>query len=377
MSATTAFGKTVAAIGLIARHGVNTLILTHTKALLEQWKKELGKFLSIEYTQKETKPKRGRPKKSSPIGTLSSTGNSLHGIIDVALIQSCITIGEVKPFVKDYGMVIVDECHHVSAVNFEHVLKETNAHRVYGLTATPIRKDGHQPIIFMQCGPIRYTADAKHQMQMQSFSRLLVPRFTHYHDVIDKNLPYMQIIHQLAEDEYRNRLIVDDVCTALKEGRTPLVLSSLTTQVDSLANLLKPHCANVIVLIGSESTKEKRLKMERLNQLSANDPLVIIATGKYIGEGFDCPRLDTLFLALPVSWKGIIAQYAGRLHRDHVGKQEVRIYDYIDFNIPVCEELCIDADLKAMHPSDTRSCQMAYSPTFKNQKTRFSMAPTS
>ncbi len=339
LSATTAFGKTVAAIGLIARHGVNTLILTHTKALLEQWKKELGKFLSIKYIPKETKPKCGRPKKSSPIGTLSSTGNSLHGFIDIALIQSCITNGEVKPFVKEYGLVIVDECHHVSAVNFEHVLKETNAHRVYGLTATPIRKDGHQPIIFMQCGPIRYTADAKHQMQMQSFSRLLVPRFTHYHDVIDKNLPYMQIIHQLAEDEYRNRLIVDDVCTALKEGRTPLVLSSLTTHVDSLANLLKHHCANVIVLIGSESTKEKRLKMERLNQLSDNDPLVIIATGKYIGEGFDCPRLDTLFLALPVSWKGIIAQYAGRLHRDHVGKQEVRIYDYIDFNIPVCEAM--------------------------------------
>ena len=238
LSATTAFGKTVAAIGLIARHGVNTLILTHTKALLEQWKKELGKFLSIEYTPEETKSKRGRPKKSSPIGTLSSNGNSLHGVIDIALIQSCITNGEVKPFVKEYGMVIVDECHHVSAVNFEHVLKETNAHRVYGLTATPIRKDGHQPIIFMQCGPIRYTADAKHQMQMQSFSRLLVPRFTHYHDVIDKNLPYMQIIHHLAEDEFRNRLIVDDVCSALKEGRSPLVLSSLTTHVVLLANLL-------------------------------------------------------------------------------------------------------------------------------------------
>ncbi len=339
LSATTAFGKTVAAIGLIARHGVNTLILTHTKALLEQWKKELGKFLSIEYTPEETKTKRGRPKKSSPIGTLSSIGNTLHGIIDIALIQSCITSGEVKPLVKDYGMVIVDECHHVSAVNFERVLKETNAHRVYGLTATPMRKDGHQPIIFMQCGPIRYTADAKHQMQMQSFRRLLVPRFTHYHDVIDVNLPYMQIIHQLAEDEYRNRLIVDDVCSALKEGRTPLVLSSLTTHVHTLARLLEPHCENVIVLIGSESDKEKRMKMERLNQLSTKDPLVIIATGKYIGEGFDCPRLDTLFLALPVSWKGIIAQYAGRLHRDYIGKQEVRIYDYIDFNIPVCEAM--------------------------------------
>ena len=170
LSATTAFGKTVTAIGLIARHGVNTLILTHTKALLEQWEKELGKFLSIEYTPEETKPKRGRPKKSSPIGALSSNGNSLHGIIDIALIQSCITNGVVKPLVKDYGMVIVDECHYVSAVNFERVLKEASAHRVYGLTATPIRKDGHQPIIFMQCGPIRYTADRseEHTSELQS-----------------------------------------------------------------------------------------------------------------------------------------------------------------------------------------------------------------
>ena len=289
--------------------------------------------------------------------------------------------------------MIVDECHHVSAVNFEHVLKETNAHRVYGLTATPIRKDGHQPIIFMQCGPIRYTADAKHQMQMQSFSRLLVPRFTHYHDVIDKNLPYMQIIHQLAEDEYRNRLIVDDVCIALKEGRTPLVLSSLTTHVDSLANLLKPHCTNVIVLIGSESTKDKRMKMERLNQLSANDPLVIIATGKYIGEGFDCPRLDTLFLALPVSWKGIIAQYAGFSLCQFHGKVSLLnmqvafiaitsgnkrcAFMTISTLIFLYVKLCIDVGLKAMHPSDTRSCQMAYSPMLKNQKTRFLMALTS
>ena len=339
LSATTAFGKTVAAIGLIAQQGVNTLILTHTKALLEQWKKELEKFLSIEYTPEETMPKRGRRNKFSPVGTLSSTSNTLHGIIDIALIQSCVANGEVKPFVKDYGMVIVDECHHVSAVNFERVLKETNANRVYGLTATPIRKDGHQPIIFMQCGPIWYTADAKLQMQAQTFGRLLVPRFTHYHDVIDINAPYTKVIHQLAEDEYRNRLIVDDVCLALKEKRTPLVLSNLTSHVETITKLLEPHCPNVITLIGSESNKEKRLKMERLNQLSANDPLVIVATGKYIGEGFDCPRLDTLFLALPVSWKGIIAQYAGRLHRDNNGKEEVRIYDYIDFSIPVCEAM--------------------------------------
>lgn len=339
LSATTAFGKTVSAIGLIAHYRVSALILVHTKALLDQWKQKLEEFLNINHEPKVIIPKRGRRKKWSPIGTLSSTGESLHGIIDIALLQSCVTDGEVKPFVKDYGMVIVDECHHVSAVNFERVLKAVRAARVYGLTATPIRKDGHQPIIFMQCGPIRYTADSRQQMQNQTFTRLLVPRFTAYRCVIEGNPPFTSVIAQLAEDEYRNRLIVNDVRNALKEGRSPIVLTSLTSHVATIADLLRPVCPNVITLVGSESTKEKRAKMNQLQSITADEAMVIVATGKYIGEGFDMPRLDTLFLALPVSWKGVVAQYAGRLHRDHEGKSEVRIYDYIDINVPVCEAM--------------------------------------
>lgn len=339
LSATTAFGKTVSAIGLIAHYHVNTLILVHTKALLDQWKQKLEEFLIINHEPKEIVPKRGRRREWSPIGTLSSTSNSLHGIIDIALLQSCVNDREVKPFVKDYGMVIVDECHHISAVNFERVLKAVRAARVYGLTATPIRKDGHQPIIFMQCGPIRYTADSRQQMQNQTFTRLLVPRFTAYRCVIEGNQPFTSVIAQLAEDEYRNRLIVDDVRNALKEGRSPIVLTSLTAHVETLAGLLKPHCDNLITLVGSESAKEKRLKIEQLQSIPNSEPMAIVATGKYVGEGFDCPRLDTLFLALPVSWKGLVAQYAGRLHRDHEGKSEVRIYDYIDINVPVCDAM--------------------------------------
>ena len=339
LSATTAFGKTVSAIGLIAHYHVNTLILVHTKALLDQWKQKLEEFLIINHEPKEIVPKRGRRRAWSPIGTLSSTSNSLHGIIDIALLQSCVNDKEVKPFVKDYGMVIVDECHHISAVNFERVLKAVRAARVYGLTATPIRKDGHQPIIFMQCGPIRYTADSRQQMQNQTFTRLLVPRFTAYRCVIEGNQPFTSVIAQLAEDEYRNRLIVDDVRNALKEGRSPIVLTSLTAHVETLAGLLKPHCDNLITLVGSESAKEKRLKIEQLQSIPNSEPMAIVATGKYVGEGFDCPRLDTLFLALPVSWKGLVAQYAGRLHRDHEGKSEVRIYDYIDINVPVCDAM--------------------------------------
>ena len=204
LSATTAFGKTVTAIGLIAKHGVNTLVLVHTKALLDQWVKALEQFLTIDTIPEENERKRKRRKPLSPIGTLSSTGNKLHGIIDIALMQSCISDNEVKTFVKEYGMVIADECHHVSAVNFEQILKTVNARYVYGLTATPIRKDGHQPIIFMQCGPIRYSADAKSQMLNQTFERLLVPRFTPFRPIAGSDLSYTKVAEQLAEDEYRN-----------------------------------------------------------------------------------------------------------------------------------------------------------------------------
>ena len=281
--------------------------------------------------------KRGRKKDFSPFGTLDSKGNSLHGKIDIALMQSCLEDSEVKPFVQDYGMLIVDECHHVSAVNFERILKYANARYVYGLTATAIRKDGHQPIIFMQCGPIRYSADAKVQMAFQSFTRLLVPRFTSYRELADEKSTYVRMVQNMSEDENRNRLITDDVCEALKEERSPIVLTSLTAHVETLANALTTHCKHVITLVGSESAKEKRQKMEYLQNIPPSEPLVIVATGKYVGEGFDYPRLDTLFLALPVSWKGIVAQYAGRLHREYPGKKEVRVYDYIDIRVPMCD----------------------------------------
>ena len=339
LSATTAFGKTVTAIGLIAKHGVNTLVLVHTKALLDQWVKALEQFLTIDTIPEENEGKCKRRKPLSPIGTISSTGNKLHGIIDIALMQSCISDNEVKPFVKDYGMVIADECHHVSAVNFEQILKAANAHYVYGLTATPVRKDGHQPIIFMQCGPIRYSTDAKTQMLSQSFERLLVPRFTPFRLIVGSDLSYTKVVQQLAEDEYRNIFIVKDVVEVLKEGRSPIILTSRTSHVTALAELLKPHCPNVITLIGSESTKEKRQKIEHLQSIPFSEQLVIVATGKYVGEGFDYARLDTLFLVSPVAWKGIVAQYAGRLHREYEGKQDVQIYDYIDIRVPVCESM--------------------------------------
>ena len=339
LSATTAFGKTVFAIGMIARRKVNTLILVHNKALLEQWKERLEMFLNIDETIEEPETKRGRKKESSVIGCLYAGKNTLHGIIDIALIQSCLNDGEAKPFVKEYGMVIVDECHHVSSVSFEQVLRQATATYVYGLTATPIRKDGHQPIIFMQCGKIRFTSDAKNQMEKQGFKRLLIPRFTSFRSITSDSKTYVQVTQDLSEDKIRNEFIVEDVRIAIQEGRTPIVLTTRTAHIRVLAQMLMPFANHVIQLVGADSTKGKRLALQNLQSIPTSESLVIVATGKYVGEGFDYPRLDTLFLAMPISWKGNVEQYAGRLHREYTGKNEVRIYDYVDIHVQLCDSM--------------------------------------
>ena len=339
LHATTAFGKTVTAAAIIARKKVSTLILVHSKALLAQWHERLTEFLNIDYVEPPVPKKRGRRKKFSAIGCLDSTGNSLHGIVDIALIQSCLDGDSVKPFVENYGMVIVDECHHVSSVTFENVLKSIKAHTVYGLTATPIRKDGHQPIIFMQCGPIRFSSDVKSQIAKQSFERCLIPRFTSYRSITDDKQSITTLYQLLSEDEIRNSLIVEDVCKAVEAGRTPIILTNRTTHVTMLAEMLRGKVKNVVTLTGTGNAKEKLETLQHLHEISREEPLVIVATGKYVGEGFDYPRLDTLFLALPISWKGLVAQYAGRLHRENEGKKDVRIYDYIDIHEPVCDNM--------------------------------------
>lgn len=339
LSATTAFGKTVFAIGMIAKRKVNTLVLVHNKALLEQWKERLETFLKIDDPIEEHIAKRGRKKNSSAIGCLYAGKNTLHGIIDIALIQSCLNDGEAKPFVKDYGMVIVDECHHVSSVSFEQVLRQVTATYVCGLTATPIRKDGHQPIIFMQCGKIRFTSDAKCQMENQGFKRLLVPRFTSFRTITQDSNSYVRITQELSEDKVRNEFIIEDVKAAIQNGRTPLVLTTRTIHVKVLVQMLIPFADHVIQLVGANSAKEKRLALQELQSIPTSESLVIVATGKYVGEGFDYPRLDTLFLTMPIAWKGNVEQYAGRLHREYEGKTVVCIYDYVDIHVPLCDSM--------------------------------------
>lgn len=341
LSATTAFGKTVIAAWLISQRKVNTLVIVHTQALLNQWKNALSEFLEINETLPELPKKRGRKKERSLIGQLGGTKNTLSGFIDIAIIQSLISDGTVRELVKDYGMVIVDECHHVSAVSFEQVLKEVNARYVYGLTATPTRQDGHQPIIYMQCGPIRYQVDAKAQAEKRPFSHAVIPKFTRFSQPLTDAVPWTitETYGAMQKDEARNEQIIADVMEAVAAGRTPLVLTERYDHAKLLAAQLREKAQPVVLLSGKGSSKEKREILRKLTEVPAEETLILVATGRYVGEGFDLPRLDTLFLAMPISWKGTLAQYAGRLHRNYEGKQEVLIFDYVDVRIPMLERM--------------------------------------
>jgi superfamily II DNA or RNA helicase/very-short-patch-repair endonuclease len=328
LAATTAFGKTVLAAWLIAARGVNTLILVHRQQLLEQWVERLIDFL-------------GLPAKA--IGRLGGGHKKLTGGIDVALIQSLVRKGIVDDRVADYGHVIFDECHHLSAHSFELVARRAKARYVLGLSATVARKDGHQPIIFMQCGPVRHRVNAKQQAEARPFAHHVIVRPTGFRSLAgpesDRRIEYQNLCAEIIRSEPRNSLIAADVLDTLAQGRSPLVLTERTEHVAVLADMLRPHAAHVVILQGGMGKKPLREALAQLAAVPENEGRVVIATGKYIGEGFDDSRLDTLFLTMPVSWRGIIAQYAGRLHRLHDGKREVRIHDYADLDVPMLSRM--------------------------------------
>ncbi|MFO7657787.1 MAG: DEAD/DEAH box helicase family protein, partial [Bacteroidales bacterium] len=332
---TTAFGKTVAAIKLIAEKKVNTLIMVDKINLVSQWKERLEEFLLFREASRDGgKPdERNKKKKRSIIGQIGGGKNTLTGTIDIAIMQSLNRAGKVKDFVKNYGMVIVDECHHVSAFSFETILKQVSSRYVYGLTATPVRKDGHHPIIFMQCGPIRYRDDALKQAKNRPFEHFNVPRFTSFRPSFDKrDIPIYELYNGIATNKLRNQLITDDVVQCHKKGRNCIVLTERTAHVKLIAEELEKRIPDVITATGGMGVKKTRETMIQIANMPPKRPLTLIATGRYIGEGFDEPRLDTLFLAMPISWKGTLQQYAGRLHRLYKGKKEVLIYDYVDIH---------------------------------------------
>ena len=342
LSATTAFGKTVVGAALIAERKVNTLILVHRKQLLSQWKERLGTFLEIHEQLPEMPQKRGRKKVREVIGTFGSGKDTRGGIVDIAIMQSMGAADAIMPWIADYGMVIVDECHHVPAVSFEEVLKSVRSKYIYGLTATPTRQDGHHPILSMYLGDIRYRVDAKAQADKRPFTHVMIPRFTGacYHLDQEAKMPAIgQYYAQILQDDLRNHMIVDDVLACIKEGRNCLLLSERTRHVALLSELLNQQGVEVLVMTGGKTNAETKRQMESLRDASTDKSLVICATGKYIGEGFDEARLDTLFLTMPISWQGTLAQYAGRLHRLYEGKCEVRVYDYIDNHAEMLEKM--------------------------------------
>lgn len=341
--AATAFGKTVIAANLISEKKVNTLVLVHTRQLLEQWKKRMGEFLVInEVLPDDSSGKRGRKKKHGVIGQIGAGKKNPSGIVDIAVMQSLVKGDEAKELVRDYGMVIVDECHHVPAVSYEKVIKFATAKYIYGLTATPARRDGHHPIIFMHCGPVRYKVDARKQAEKRPFDHYVIPRFTPFRKPVsqdEKDWPITKIYAEISASEIRNRLIIDDIVSCVNEGRNPLILTERTAHVEILVKALKETLPHVVTLTGSMSAKARKAAMRLLAETPEDKSVVLVATGRFVGEGFDEPRLDTLFLAMPVAWKGTVQQYAGRLHRFHEKKSNVQIYDYVDVHVGVLERM--------------------------------------
>jgi superfamily II DNA or RNA helicase len=295
---------------------VNTLVLVHRTELLNQWQERLQAFLGVG---------------QDVVGTIGGGKAKPTGTIDIAVMQSLSRQGEVNSLVEDYGQVIVDECHHVGAASFDAILKRAKAKFVLGLTATPIRRDGQRPIIFMQCGPIRHRAatpaNAPQDLEVVPISR---------HSPID--LPatagIQDVFRHLANDITRTKAIASQIKAAFEQGRKVLVLTERTEHLDAILLALAGHEPAPFVLHGRMSKKQRATLIAELDLLPPQAPRFLLATGKLVGEGFDHPPLDTLVLAMPVSWKGTLQQYAGRLHREHASKADVRIIDFVDTGHP-------------------------------------------
>lgn len=314
-------GKTVLGTYMTAARGRNTLVLVHRAPILDQWVTQLSMFLGVD---------------EKAIGRVGGGKRRISGSIDVAMIQSVVREGRVDDVVGSYGHVIVDECHHVPAVSFERVMSEVRARYVLGLTATPQRRDGHHPILEMQLGPVRFQVDPRSHAARRPFEHRLVVRETHFQvrdAAADRGI--QDVYRALAIDDARNRLILDDVIAAVHEGRSPIVLTERRDHLEFLATRLQGFGRHLLVLRGGMTSKERSQVAASLATVPDDEERLVLATGRYIGEGFDDARLDTLFLAMPVSWKGTLAQYTGRLHRLHPGKTEVRIFDYVDRDVPV------------------------------------------
>ena len=314
-------GKTVVGTYLIAARGRSTLVLVHRKPLLDQWVAQLSLFLGV-------------PPKE--IGQIGGGKRTLTGRLDVGMLQSLVREGTIDDVVADYGHVVVDECHHVPAASLERVMNQVKGRYVTGLTATPYRRDGHQAIIHMQCGPVRFAIEPRSEAARRPFEHRLICRETAFRaPSLGPEAGIQDLYAAIAVDADRNELILNDVLGALEGGRSPILLTERRDHLEYFADRLRGFTRHLVVLQGGVTGKARREAMEHLRAIRGDEERLILATGRYIGEGFDDARLDTLFLAMPVSWKGTLVQYTGRLHRLSPGKTDVRIYDYVDPGVPM------------------------------------------
>jgi superfamily II DNA or RNA helicase len=317
-------GKTVIACALIAERKLPTLILAHSKPLLDQWRAQLQSLLGLS---------------SKQIGQRGGGRRKRTGIIDLAMIQSLKAVDDLGAFFAGYGLVVVDECHHLPAFSFESAVRRAPVRHFLGLTATPYRRDGLQEIVGMQCGPIRHQI-ATREGPASEIDLQLEVRETTFAPAGAAETPIQELFRLLVHDEERTGLVCEDVIEAVEEARRCLVLSQWKEHCLLLADRLRSCDVEPIVLDGGLRKRARSALLDRVECTPHDEPLVVVATGQYLGEGFDCPQLDTLFLAFPVSFKGRLVQYTGRLMRAHEHKADVRVYDYADVRVPI---------LRAMH----------------------------
>ena len=342
LSAATAFGKTVVCSYLIAAKKVSALILLESSSLIEQWQEALAKFLMIDEELPEYQTPSGRTRKrKSIIGKLQGAHDSMTGIIDIAMAGSLYKKGELHPRLQEYGMVIVDECHHAASDTIVGILREAKAKYVYGVTATPMRGDGLEKITYKMIGPVRYCYRARDMAKEQGIRHFVYPRFTRTvspHRLGEKM--HVNEAYELVRDsEMRNEQIVADVRLCMEKGRSPVILSKYKEHARRLYERLREYADRAFLLLGDNPRKEQKKLLEEMKQVSREQSVLLVATGQLIGEGFDYPRLDTLIMATPVAWKGVVEQYAGRLNREYDGKEAVIIYDYVDRHIPVFDRM--------------------------------------
>lgn len=341
LSAATAFGKTVVGAYLIAQRKVNTLVLVHTVEIMNNWVRDLNKFLIVHEPMPMYTTPKGRIKhRDSVIGTFSSQKDRSTGIIDIAMITSLGRNDDINPMVRNYGMVVMDECHHSAAFTHENVLRAVTAKYVYGMTATAKRMDGQVKKVFMQFGPVRHRYTAKERAKKQGIGRFVYPRFTRLVDVEGNGERHISdYFSMVCKSEIRNLQIVADTIDCIKKGRTPLVMTKYREHAQLLYDALTGTADHVFLLQGGDSLKARAALREKMQAVGREETMIVVAIGQYIGEGFNYPRLDTLLLAMPISFEGNVEQYAGRLNRDYEGKKDVIIFDYIDQRIPKLERM--------------------------------------